>query len=87
MAKEKSVTPYVQPVIAPSPIPGDLFHERGPAIRTGTKTGLLPGDFPGYFALKAAGFVTYEAARTIVDLRLIAGLDDEERKLIDAALK
>jgi hypothetical protein len=73
--------------VAPSPIPGDTFHERGPAIREGTKTGPLPGNFPGFHQLKVAGFTTYESARTIPDLNKIAGLDAATAKLIEAELE
>src|SRR4030095_13093238 len=86
---EPEPSPKVEPLktFAPSPVPGDTFHERDAPIREGTKTGPLPGDFPGFFQLKVAGFTTYESARTITDLSLIAGLDAETAKAIETALE
>lgn len=69
-----------------SPIPGDRFHERDPAVPKGSKTGPLPGNFPGRLQLKVAGFPTYETART-ANLNAIAGIDGATAKLIEAALK
>ena len=88
MAKTKA-PPKETPLktFEPSPIPGDTFHERGPAIRVGKKEGPLPGNFPGYHQLKVAGFTTYESARTIVDLKLIAGLDEPTQKAAEKALE
>jgi hypothetical protein len=52
----------------------------------GTRTGLLPGNFPGRLQLVTAGFPTYETARTISQLTAIAGIDGPTAKLIAAEL-